>query len=262
MRVSNTEVLAATTDGLYKYDLLKNSFNLFFRDQSKANFRTISSIGDYYLIGTYGGGVYMYKDNTIKKLPLDQNKYLNYAHCFIVDKNNRVWASSNKGLFMSPVSSLIDFWNKGPGNIKFRYFGKPDGIDQLEFNGGCTPCAIQLRNGDLSFPGIDGLIQFNPDSINNIKIQPSVYFDKILIDGKVHNIDKTLNNLPSNTKNVELQLGISGMLSQENIMLEYKLDDEVWNRINVINPIIKYNNLEYGAHKLNIRIRNTIDQDW
>lgn len=45
-------------------------------------------------------------------------------------------------------------------------------------------------------------------------------------------------------------------------MLEYKLDDEVWNRINVINPIIKYNNLEYGAHKLNIRIRNTIDQDW
>lgn len=262
MRVSNTEVLAATTDGLYKYDLLKNSFNLFFRDQSKANFRTISSIGDYYLIGTYGGGVYMYKDNTIKKLPLDQNKYLNYAHCFIVDKNNRVWASSNKGLFMSPVSSLIDFWNKGPGNIKFRYFGKPDGIDQLEFNGGCTPCAIQLRNGDLSFPGIDGLIQFNPDSINNIKIQPSVYFDKILIDGKVHNIDNTLNNLPSNTKNVELQLGISGMLSQENIMLEYKLDDEVWNRINVINPIIKYNNLEYGAHKLNIRIRNTIDQDW
>ncbi len=262
MKVNQTEILAATTDGLYKYDLLKNTFKLFYRDQSNANFRTIASIGNYYLIGTYGGGVYMYKDGVIKKLPLDQNKYLNYAHCFIVDKKNRVWASSNKGLFMSPVQSLIDFWERGPGNIKFRYFGKPDGIDQLEFNGGCTPCAIQLKNGDFSFPGIDGLIQYNPDSINNNIIQPTVYFDKLMVDGKIHTIDKSLNNLPSKTKNIELQLGISGMLSQENIMLEYKLDEEVWNRINVSNPIIKYNNLEHGKHVLNIRVRNTIDQKW
>ncbi len=262
MKINQHEVLAATTDGLYKYDLNNNSFKIFFRDKSNANFRTISAIGNYYLIGTYGGGVYMYKDGIIKKLPLDQNLYLNYAHCFILDKKNRVWASTNKGLFMSPSQSLIDFWERGPGNIKFRYFGKPDGIDQLEFNGGCTPCAIQLKNGKFSFPSIDGLIQFHPDSINNVNIQPVVYFDKLLVNGKVHDIDQSLKYLPSKTKNLELQLGVSGMLSQENIIIEYKLDDETWNRLNVINSIIKYNNLEFGKHQLSIRSRNTINQLW
>ena len=107
----------------------------------------------------------MYYNDSIKKVPLDQNKYLNYTHFFIQDKKGNVWASTNKGLFMSPGQSLIDFWNKGPGNIKFRYFGKSEGIDELELNGGCSPCAIQMRSGIFSFPGIDGLIQFNPDSI-------------------------------------------------------------------------------------------------
>ncbi len=261
-RLNESEILVATTDGLYKYDIQNNSFKLFYRDKTNANFRSITSIGDYFLIGTYGGGVYMYKDNIIKKLPLDQNKYLNYAHCFIVDNKNRVWASSNKGLFMSPVKSLIDFWEKGPGNIKFRYFGKPDGIDELEFNGGCSPCAIQLRNGNLSFPGIDGLIQFNPDSINNVNIQPNVFFDKLLINGNIQPIDPSKNNFSSKTKTIELQLGISGMLSQENIMLEYKLDDDAWNRMSVASPIIKYNNIDYGNHKISIRVRNTITGKW
>ncbi len=262
MKINSKEILAATTDGLYKYNFEKNTFNLFYRDKTKANFRTITSIGEYFLIGTYGGGVYMYRNDIIKKLPLDQNMYLNYAHCFFVDKKNRVWASTNKGLFMSPVKSLIDFWEKGPGNIKFRYFGKPDGIDQLEFNGGCTPCAIELKNGDFSFPGIDGLIQFNPDKISNVNIQPNVYFDRILVDGKSYNSDQDLTKLPSGAKNIEFYLGISGMLSQENIMLEYKIDDEKWSRINVSNPVLKYTNLSHGDHKLYIRVRNTIQDKW
>ena len=68
-------------------------------------------------------------------------------------------------------------------NIKFKYFGKQDGIDQLELNGGCSPCAIKLSNGNFSFPSIDGLIQFNPDSIPDFNIQPKVYLDKLIIDG-------------------------------------------------------------------------------
>ena len=43
----------------------------------------------------------MFQNDTIKKVPLDQNKYLNYTHCFIQDNQNRVWASTNKGLFIN-----------------------------------------------------------------------------------------------------------------------------------------------------------------
>jgi hypothetical protein len=261
-QLNNNEILAATTHGLYKYKLKENTFTLFYKDKDNANFRSIYNFNGYYLIGTYGGGVYMYNKDSIKKLPLDQNKYLNYTHCFIEDIRGNIWASTNKGLFMSPGSSLIDFWNKGPGNIKFKYFGKQDGIDQLELNGGCSPCAIKLSNGNFSFPGIDGLIQFNPDSIPDINIQPKVYLDKLIIDGNIVTTDSLKYELASNVKNVEIQLGISGMLSQENIMFEYKLDNEPWVRLNVKNTDIKYSNPGYGAHSISIRLRNTINSKW
>jgi signal transduction histidine kinase len=261
-QINTNEILAATTDGLYKYNLSQNTFKLFFKDKDNSNFRAIYNLNDYYLIGTYGGGVYMYYKDSIKKVPLDQNKYLNYSHCFIQDKKGNVWASTNKGLFMSPAQSLIDFWHKGPGNIKFKYFGKADGIDELELNGGCNPCAIKMNNGNLSFPGIDGLIQFNPDSIPLVNIQPKVYLDKVIIDGNIINADSLKTEFSSKVKNVEIQLGISGMLSQENIMLEYKLDDDPWVRVNVKNSIIKYSNPGFGAHKITVRLRNTINSNW
>ena len=261
-QLNENELLAATTHGLYKYKLKENTFTLFFKDKDNANFRSIYNFNGYYLIGTYGGGVYMYNKDSIKKVPLDQNKYLNYTHCFIEDNKGNIWASTNKGLFMSPGQSLIDFWNKGPGNIKFKYFGKPDGIDQLELNGGCSPCAIKLSNGNFSFPGIDGLIQFNPDSLPEIYIQPKVFLDKLIVDGKIVNVKLLSNELASTVKNIELQLGISGMLSQENIMLEYKFDDDQWVRINVKEPNLKFSNPGSGTHKIAIRIRNTINEKW
>jgi signal transduction histidine kinase len=261
-QINDNEILAATTHGLYKYNIKQNTFTLFYNDKDNSNFRAIYNLNGYYLIGTYGGGVYMYYKDAIKKVPLDQNRYLNYTHCFIQDSKGNVWASTNKGLFMSPAQSLIDFWNKGPGNIKFKYFGKNEGIDQLEMNGGCNPCAIKLSNGNFSFPGIDGLIQFNPDSLPEMNIQPKVYIDKLLVDGRLINFDVFNNEFSSGVKNLEVQLGISGMLSQENIMLEYKFDNDQWVRLNVKNPIIKYSNPAYGNHTFSIRLRNTINDKW
>ena len=261
-QINDNEVLAATTHGLYKYNIKQNTFTLFYNDKDNANFRAIYNLNGYYLIGTYGGGVYMYYKDAIKKLPLDQNSYLKYTHCFMQDNKGNVWASTNKGLFMSPAQSLIDFWNKGPGNIKFKYFGKNEGIDQLEMNGGCNPCAIKMRNGNFSFPGIDGLIQFNPDSIPDMNIQPKVFVDRLLVDGKLINLDEFNNEFSSGVKNLEVQLGISGMLSQENIMLEYKFDNDPWIRVNVKNPNIKYSNPGYGKHIFSIRLRNTINEKW
>ena len=260
------ELLVATTDGLYKYNLEKNTFKLFYRDKSKANFRSISKMDDYFLFGTYGGGVYMYKQDTIKKVPLDPNGYLKYAHCFIEDDEHNIWASSNKGLFRSPKQSLKDFWKFGPGKIAFRYFGKLDGIDVLEMNGGCSPCAIKLPNGDFSIPGIDGLIQFNPGNLNKLNylnIKPNVYLDKIIIDNNITSFEVFNKPLSRKTKSIDFQLGISGMLSEENVFVEYKFDlSENWKRISIKNPIIHLDKTSFGQNELYLRWRNTASSEF
>jgi signal transduction histidine kinase len=260
--IGNNEILAATTDGLYKFDISTKEFKRIYKDKANANFRSIYNLGNYYLLGTYGGGIYMYKSDTIKQLPLDQNQYLKYAHCFIEDDQNRIWASTNKGLFMAPKQSLIDFWDIGPGKIIYKYFGKLEGIDILELNGGCAPCAIQLKNGDFSFPGIDGLIQFNPNTIQDLPILPKVYLDQILINDNAVEF-KELTNLNPKSQKVIFQLGISGMLTKENIRFEYKLDDQLtWNPILINNAFITIDKPGYGDHTLSVRVRSTYSSNW
>jgi signal transduction histidine kinase len=221
---------------------------------------------DYFLFGTYGGGVYMYKQGTIKKMPLDPNGYLKYVHCFIEDDEHNIWASSNKGLFRSPVQSIKDFWNFGPGKIKYRYFGKIDGIDVLEMNGGCNPCAIKLPNGDFSIPGIDGLIQFNPGDLNKpnyLNIKPNVYLDKIIIDEKTTSFESFKLPLSRKTKSIDFQLGISSMLSEENVVVEYKFSlNENWRRISIKNPNIHLDKTSFGQNELYLRWRNTASDEF
>ena len=85
----------------------------------------------------------------------------------------------------------------------------------------------KLSNEKFSFPGIDGLIQFNPDSIPSVDIQPKAYVDKLVLDGNLVDEGAFNNDIPANIKNIELELGISGMLSEENIVLEYKIDNGI-----------------------------------
>lgn len=261
-QVSKYEILVATTDGLYKYNIKQNTFKLFFRDKNKANFRSIFDLGEYFIIGTYGSGAYMYKSDTIKKMPLDPNGYYKYVHCYLEDDMSRIWASTNKGLFMAPKQSLIDFWDIGPGKIIYKYYGKLEGIDILELNGGCSPCAIKLNNGHFSFPGIDGLIQFNPNEIKETNIIPKVYLDNLLIDNKSISLNDANNLNPKSTKLI-FQIGISGMLTQENIRFEYKLDDQIsWYPIQINNAFIALEKPGYGAHILNVRVRSTSSSKW
>ena len=256
------ELLVATTDGLYKYNLNTNEFKIFYKDKSNANFRSIYNLGDYLLIGTYGGGVYMYKSDTIKQIPLDQYGYLKFTHCFIQDDKERIWASTNKGIFMSTKKSLIDFWYNGPGKIVYKYYGKSEGIDILELNGGCSPCAIKLKSGHFSFPGIDGLIQFNPNDISDFNIVPKVYIDKVFVDENFVNYDAS-QYLSPRTSKISIQLGISGMLTQENIRSEYKIDDDKnWNTLLISNANLTIEKPSFGSHKVSIRTRSSFNDKW
>lgn len=261
-KVNEDEILAATTDGLYKYNIKNNSFKLFYRDKNNANFRSIYDLGGYFIIGTYGSGSYMFKSDTIKKMPIDQNGYYKYVHCFIEDNKKRIWATTNKGIFMAPKKSLIDFWHIGPGKIIYKYFGKNEGIDVLELNGGCTPCAIKLNNGIISVPGIDGLIQFNPNAIPDYIINPEVYLDKYYIDNKLSSLNEMI-KIPFKVNRLTFHFGIAGMLSEDNIRLEYKLDDDsYWTPFKINNPIINIDKPNSGNHKIFIRSRSTNSPKW
>jgi signal transduction histidine kinase len=256
-------VLMATSEGLFLYHLKTNTITLFFKDPNAAHFRTLYSYDGYFLAGTYGGGVYVIHDNIIKPLALDKNGYLKFAHCFIPN-NNDVWITTNKGMIKSSFKSMLACFSNRQLKPNYKYYGKQEGIDILEMNGGCAPCAIKLLDGRISVPGIDGLIQFNPSLLPNKKIDPFVYIDKFKFDNQIVAEDFFVNKeVSQKVDNIEIILGISGMISEENIELEYDIDNKgAWRTILVKNPFINIENPRSGRHNLTIRWKSTEATTW
>ena len=262
-RYDANRLLIATSEGLYFFNLKSNTFKLFYKDPLGKHFRTIYRHQNYFFIGSYGGGIYVLSNNVIKPLSLDKNSYLKFSHCF-VPLGNDVWISTNKGIFKSTFSNLISNYNNSDVIPNYTYYGKQEGIDILEMNGGCTPCAIKMSNGVISVPGIDGLIQFNPSLLPKVIINPHIYIDKYKFnDTLVEGSNFFAHTISHKVDIIQLLLGVSGMVSEENIELEYDLDGKGnWREISVKSPILTIENPRSGSHLLNIRWKNTNALSW
>ncbi len=186
-------------------------------------FRAIQKIDSYYFIGTYGAGFFIYKDGIIKPMPLDKEKYLLYTHCFLPDNKGFCWISTNRGLFKAKVSDMIRGFTENNTAIYYEYFGKKDGIEMTELNGGCTPCAIQLKDGTLSFPSMDGILWIHPDSIPEMLQGSNLFIDEVVAGDTVltENLDEIV--LPSSQNSITIKLSYNGWGNKENIYFDYRI---------------------------------------
>ena len=245
----------ATCGGLFRFNTMTSILDTLF---SKENIcvRSIWKYNDYIFFGTYGSGFYIYKDGRIKSMPLDKNKYLLYSHCFVLDDSGYCWISTNRGLFKSSLQELIKTFDNNTTSVYYHYFGKKDGMDMTELNGGCSPCALRLKNNILSFPSMDGLLWVNPDEAVPVLPEGDVFVDEILVDNEIKSPEYfSQKSLPAKTGEIIIRLAFSAWCNKENIYLEYRLNDAgSWRPVSAGNlSEIRFNNLPSGKYKLQIR---------
>lgn len=215
--------------GFLRYDPQKNKIDTLFRDKDFC-LRTISFKDNYILLGTYGNGFYIWKNGLLKPMPVDKSKYLLYTHCFFDDQHGYCWISTNRGLFRASFADLFSAWEKNTGFVYYRYFGKNDGMDMTEMNGGCTPCALGLKNGNISFPTMDGLVLIDPHQYKNDSLGGSMYFDEIIAGKKSYAAKSPeIQSLPSTTSEISIHLAFPAWDNIENVYVEYQINsDEDW----------------------------------
>jgi signal transduction histidine kinase len=221
-------------------------------------FRAIQKIDSYYFIGTYGAGFFIYKDGIIKSMPLDKEKYLLYTHCFLPDNKGFCWISTNRGLFKAKVSDMIRGFTENNTSIYYEYFGKKDGIEMTELNGGCTPCAIQLKDGTLSFPSMDGLLWVHPDTIPNILPGSDLFVDDIITNDSTYSANFENMVFPSATNSITIKLSYNGWGNRENIYFDYRIGKNGQFKPVKIEDgaIIQLDNLPAGKYELTFRKLN------
>jgi signal transduction histidine kinase len=256
---TNPGILAiATCGGLFRFTTATNRFDTIFSGENIC-VRSIWKYKEYVFFGTYGSGFYISKNGRIKAMPMDKNKYLLYTHCFIPDEEGYCWISTNRGLFKASLDEMINAFENNSTSVYYHYFGKKDGMEMTELNGGCTPCALQLKNKTLSFPSMDGLLLVNPKKAVPILPEGDIFIDEIQVDNKKINVDSMEGrNLPSNTNEIIIKPGFSAWCNKENIYLDYQLNDTVhWKAINTDKEAaIHLNNLPSGTYVLRIRKLN------
>ena len=251
-------VLLATCTGILKFNINNHKMDTILNSVGSC-IRSTWKYNDYIFFGTYGKGFLVWKNGILKSMPLDKRKYLLYAHCFIPDDDGYCWISTNRGLFKAKIDELINAYEKNSSTVYYHYFGKNDGMDMIEMNGGCTPCALQLKNKTLSFPTMDGLLWVDPERAKPILPDGEIFIDEVTADSIEIKTEQTSGFImPAKTKEITIKFAFAAWCNKENIYLEYQLNDSIsWKPVNAdFDAVIRFNNLSAGDYVLRIRKLN------
>ena len=227
--------------------------------------RSFLKYKDYFFIGTYGQGFYIYKNGVVKKTPLDKQQHLSFTHCFLPDEKGYCWISTNHGLFKTSLTALIAAYEQDLPEIYYHYFGKEDGIFNTELNGGCQPCGLKMSSGLFSFPSMNGVVVFDPLAPHSRPPSNRILVDEVIADTVRYQPDNgALKNLSPFLKDLRFTLSLPHFTNTENIYFSYKLDPyhDDWHTQDIVrNNVLQFGQLPPGSYKLYLRVRNGFEAD-
>ena len=210
----------------------------------------------YLFVGTYGRGIWLYKDGIIRSIPLDKNGYLQYAHCFVPDRLDYCWISTNRGLFRARPDDMTAAFEDPARTVYYHYYGLEDGMTMTELNGGCSPCALMLNDTTLSFPSMDGLIWVDPTRPIPVSPQGQVFIDGFWADSQRIKLGPAQPMLPPDTRDLRFDLAFPAWRSKENLYIDYKLEpwSHDWQALDLQHgPELQFGNLPHGHYRLLVR---------
>jgi signal transduction histidine kinase len=216
--------------------------------------RTIEVIGDLLLVGTYGSGIRIVLKDKVHELPVDRNGALNHVHSFVLDGAQNLWMSTNKGLVRTTLADITTYVNDTTQRPFYAVYGANAGMTNPEFNGGCEPAWLRLADGRLSFPTMDGLVQFRPEDMPDPFPSYPILIGRVFVNGVPWSINE-YSIFPPNTMQVSIELGMAYWGEPENAKLEYRITgiNDEWMPLKLDQDRLVIDRPPAGEHEVFIR---------
>lgn len=259
--ISSNIVYFSNCKGFHQISILKGKIkvvtlipNICFRDIYKFN--------KLIFLTSYGNGCFVLNGKTITKLSLDKRNYLLKSHSIQIDKNENIWISTNNGIFQTKLQQVNDYINGSLSKVNYNYFNDENGIRNSEFNGGCYPSSVQLANGNIYFPSINGLVSFNPNDLKFLSLKDNIFLDQIDINGEVIPIENNL-ILKPNSEILNIYFSSPYWHNSYNVNYQYMLEGYNSTFVNLIEgkQHISFTNLAAGKYKLIIKKSDGLSGD-
>lgn len=245
------QYLVGTYDGLYLGNLLKKEIKKLLNFHIKKITQT--SDGNIWIV-TKNHGFFLFRKNKFIGMPLDEKSYLLDPHTILEDEQHNLWISSNNGLFKVKLQNLLQFPGQMDKPVGYYRYTMEDGLPTNELNGGGNPNGNILKNGQMVFPSLNGLVFFRPDKVRSFYLKSSdLFIDRAQIDGREISVNSNILNIPNNRfTTLEVFVDFPYFNNMNNVDLHVALDDGKWIDMG-INRKHTLQNLAPGNHKIVFR---------
>jgi ligand-binding sensor domain-containing protein len=186
-------------------------------------------------IGTYDSGLGRFKDGRFTRYTTKEGLFDNGVFQILEDDFGWVWMSCNRGIYRVHKQQLNEFAEGKIGTVTSVSFGKSDGMENVECNGGRWPAGIKARDGRLWFPTMGGVAVIDPATVTTNAQPPPVVIEAARIDNQLVTTD-LLNSALSNSaaalqlaprqNNFEIQYTALSFINAENLKFKYKLEGQ------------------------------------
>lgn len=137
---------------------------------------------DHIIGSSFNQGLFVLYKNQLVLLPADPHQYLRKAHQLYESPNGNLYVSTNMGLLQTHASRVTDYLEGKSNRIPWQYYTDEDGIENIEFNGGCSPGTIALGNGIVTFSNMGGLVWFRPAQVEKNRSSAELYISQVSVD--------------------------------------------------------------------------------
>lgn len=254
--------------GAYGFDIHAKRLDTLVSAAGNGMFRGITSYKGYLILAEYNYGICILKDRTDKLLALDRRQYLQTVHNIFIDPNRIAWISCNAGIFKISADSLIGQFNRAGNDssyyLKCAYYGKDDGLDIPELNGGRQGSVIQLGNGLLSYAGINGIVTVDISSIDSFGQDAKIIPDRMIVDNRTipDTAFHSRMKFSPDASTIKIYFNVPVWTNPHNMITEYRLlgYSGQWEEIDYTKQnYIELKHLRSGDYTLQVRASPSID---
>ncbi len=188
--------------------------------------------------------------------------YSNGVHQIIEDNRDRLWMSSNQGIFYVSKSELNKYSDGELSKVNSIGYNEKNGLRNREFNGGVQEAGIKASDGTLWFPSQEGVVTFDPSLFPRNTLPPAVVIEKLVSEEQNIAIDNDSLQLQANQRNFEINFTGFSFKDPESVQFRYRLKgfDDEWIETGTRRTAF-YTNVPAGNYTFEVTA-STNQQEW
>jgi diguanylate cyclase (GGDEF)-like protein/PAS domain S-box-containing protein len=203
-------------------------------------------------VGTAGGGLSRFKAGKWTTITTRQGLFDDSVFAILEDGNGFFWMSCNKGIFRVSRQQLDDFAEGLQPRVTSVAYGRADGMQSRECNGGTQPVAWKTPDGRMWFATVKGVAMIDPNRAR-AAVAPPVLIQDVFADR--HRVDPSGPiTIAAGTKSLEFRYAGINLGAPEKVHYQYRLAgfDREWIDAGTRRHAT-YTNLPPGSYTFQVR---------